>query len=203
MANVKRVRLAGRETQKKRRGLDPKKDFEKPTRKEPEQISAEELQATSNAAAEMPARIVNGFMAVNFVRFHPEVEKDKRSFGLEFSIELTDDHLDYLPKKVHDGWDDIEARGYKRVDLVGIPMQRFDLCLVPDDKETDLSTDAPIEKVVLSVIEDKGTGDAKDIIRLSFRLVCDLTQTVERFACRNFGNTVWLRTTAVQGELNL
>lgn len=202
MAHVRSVRLAGRETSKKRSGrqLDEKKDFNEATRKEPEQISAAELEAHKEIE-KMPSQIRDGLISVTFVKPHLDVEKDKRTAALELSLELTEDHLDYLPKRVQQAWEAIESDLYKRLDITRINAHHFELRLVADDKESDLEANALVEKVTLSVIEDKGTGDAKDIIRLSFRLVCDLTQNVERFACRHFGKTVWLKMQACQGEL--
>ncbi len=192
MGSVRQVRAA--------RGLDPKKDFDKPTRKEPEQLSDDALVA-DNPAAEMPSQIRNGFMAVNYVKPHFDVDKDKRTAALEFSLELTEGHRSVLPNKLLKEWDYISKGTCKLLDVIGVGAQHFDLRLAPDDKESDLEDNVLIEKIRLQVIENKGTGDAKDIIRLSFRLVCDLTQNVERFACRNFGKTVWLKMQACQGEL--
>lgn len=202
MGSVRQVRLAGRSTSKKRstRALDPKKDFDTPTRKEPEQLSAEDLKAHS-AIAQMPSTIRNGFMSANFVKPHLDVDKDKRTAALEFSLELTEEHRSILPNKLLREWDHIAEGTCKLLDVIGVGAQHFDLRLAPDDDESDLEENAPIEKIRLQVIEDKGTGDAKDIIRLSFRLVCELTQNVERFACRNYGSTVWLKMFACQGEL--
>lgn len=201
MAHLRRVRLAGRETSKKRstRQLDPKKDFSGPTRKEPEQLSAKDLEA-HNELAQMPSQIRNGFMSVNFVKPHLDVDKDNRTAALEFSLELTDEHRSLLPKKVVEEWDHIKQGNNELLDVVGVGAQHAEISLSPDE-EVDLEENVPIERIRLQVIEAKGTGDAKDIIRLSFRLVCDLTQNVERFACRNFGKTVWLKLQACQGEL--
>lgn len=208
MAGMRTVRLAGRETAKKRtrrsegRVLDQKQDFEQPTRT-PEQTSDPNLQAQTQEAPnqETVPRIVKGFMAVAYVKPHFEVDKDVRTCALEFSLELTTDHIDHLPKRVADAYEVILDSGYKKLELIKVPAQHFDARLAVDDKESDLALDAPVEKVVLSVVEDTGTGDAKDIVRLQFRLVCELTQTVERFACRNFGNTIWLKLEKVQGEI--
>jgi hypothetical protein len=140
-------------------------------------------------------------MSVNFVKPHLDVAKDKRTAALEFSLELTEDHRSLLPKKVVEEWDHIKQGNNELLDVVNVGAQHLDLRLAPDDDETDLEDNAPVERIRLQVIEAKGTGDAKDIIRLSFRLVCDLTQNVERFACRNFGKTVWIKLQACQGEL--
>jgi hypothetical protein len=203
MGSVRQVRLAGRSTTKKRstksHGLDPKKDFSEPTHKEPEQMTAEELKA-HNELAEMPSTIVKGFMAASYVKPHFDVEKDDRTAALEFSLELTDNHRSLLPKKVVEEWDHIKQGNNELLDVVNVGAQHVEVSLDPGD-EVDLEENVPIERIRLQVIETKGTGDAKDIIRLSFRLVCDLTQDVERFACRNFGKTVWLKMQACQGEL--
>jgi hypothetical protein len=203
MARVRQVRLAGRETAKKRapRKLDPKADFNEPTKKnpeEPEQLVAEELQTEP---AEMPSRIVNGFMAVNFVRPHFEIEKDNRSVALEFSLELTNDHRSLLPAKILNEWEHIEEGTCRLSEVIGVGTQRFDLRLAPDDEESDLEQDSPVQKIRLQVIEDKGSGASKDIIRLSFRMLCDLTPVVEKFACRNFGGVIWLKMDQIQSEL--
>jgi hypothetical protein len=201
---VRQVGLVGRDTTKKRstQKLDPNADFEEPVRTEPEQLSAEELEAENEEKRE-PTRIINGFMAINYVKPHFDIEKDKRSVAMEFSVELTEDHRDLLPDSVVSEWRHIEEGTCRLSEVSGVGAQSFDLRLAPDGAETELQDSAPIEKIRLQVIEDKGTGDAKDIIRLSFRLVCALNPTVERFACRHYGSTIWLKMGDVQGTLPL
>lgn len=200
MSKPNMARLAGRETGRRATSGSKPKTVRATAAIDPEQLSHEDL-AAENPTAEMPDMVRNGRMAVNYVKPHFDIDKDKRTVALEFSLELTEAHRGVLPLRIHDAWEDLVARGYPRIDVAGISAQKVDIRLAPDDKESDLAGDAIIESVSLATIEDKGTGDAKNVVRLKFRVGFDLTQTVERFACRNFGNTVWLKMVALQGEL--
>lgn len=201
---TKLKQLAGRETEPVRRQASQRSTSagrSKPEAQPAEQVTAAELRA-NNPTAEMPSMVRNGLMAVTYLRPHFDVDKDERTCSLEFSVELTADHEGVIPKRMAEGWEDVEHRGYKRIDVPGVPMQLVDIRLAPDDKKSDLHLNGVVEKVSISKIEDKGTGESKDVVRLSFRTMFDLTQTVEQFACRHFGKTVWIRLAPVQGELN-
>ena len=175
--------------------LDPKDDSDKPI-----QIEAEEL-AADNPTAELPSLVRNGMLSINFQKPHFEVEKDARSVSLAMSLELIGDHRKLLPRQILEAWDDVNSRGYKRIDVLNVPAHFVDLRLTPDQDSSDLCGNAVVEKVVISAIEDDGSGETKDIVRLQFRLKFDLTQEVERFACWQFGKIVWLKAQPVQGEL--
>lgn len=117
MGNVRRVRLAGRET-KKRRALDPKKDFNSPTRTDPreaEQLTNEQL-AADNPAAEMPVMVKNGRMAVTYVKPHFDCDKnDKRTVEFEISVPLNKQLAELVPTKMREEWEYLVRRGNKNM----------------------------------------------------------------------------------------
>jgi hypothetical protein len=87
--------------------------------------------------------------------------------------------------------------------LSDVPAQNIELGLSSEKHGTDLDLKgAWIEKASLAVIEEKGSGEAVEVIRFSFRAGADIDEPgVERFACRHFGKTVWLKMVSVQGRL--
>lgn len=167
------------------------------------QIAAPELQA-ENPIEKLPTTIQNGRIAVNYLKPHFEHDSktDTRTVGLELSLELLSQHENHIPKEILTWWEAIKGGGVKSMSLLGIPLQYVELGIAPEGDDRDLEIKAaPIQKAALAVIESTGSGEAFETIRLTFRVVCDLDSEIEKFACRNFGKTLWLKLQAVQGNL--
>lgn len=205
MEPVRGVRstLAGRETGKRRAPRKPKsEEAGKPATETAEQLTNEQL-AADNPTAEMPVMVKNGRMAVNYVKPHFECDKDDtRSVGFELSFPLQKEHERYVPKEIREAWDILKQGNVKALALMSVGSQFVELGLASEGDDRDLEIkNAAIEKVQLASIEEKGTGEATEVIRLSFRVMAELDDDVERFACRHFGKTIWVKMEAVQGSL--
>ena len=138
--------------------------------------------------------VVNERILTHYVK--PRFSKTKagdRTIGLEFSFWLTDEHEELIPKVVREGRKFMARKGMKRLDLIDVPPQFAKFWLTSDDKEEALTLPAArVTHVSLSVIEQKGAGQAQKIIRLSFRLEVKMTADVGRFAEWNYGEALWL-----------
>jgi hypothetical protein len=137
------------------------------------------------------------------VRPHFTRDKDdNRYVALEFSLQLGDEHEKVLPKSIINEWELMKEGGRKGIELSDLGLFGFSIGLAPTGDDLDLEiTAAPLESVKLMAIEDKGTGEAKDIIRLQFRASVELNADLEKFACRHFGKQIWLKMQETQGTL--
>lgn len=163
-----------------------------------------ESKAGKHEQEEMPAAIVKGRVAVNFLRPHFEYDAklDKRTVGIELSMELRDEHETFVPKEVKKFWQVVKHGGVKSLSLTEIGLQYIELGLAPEGDDRDLELKAAeIEKAALTVVEEKGSGESTEVIRFSFRVIAVLDPDLEKFACRHFGKTMWLKMQAVQGSL--
>jgi hypothetical protein len=157
-----------------------------------------------NEQEKLPPAIKNGRAAVNFLRPHFDYDSklEKRSVALEISFELREEHERFVPKEIKHWWDAMLEGGAKSITITGVPIQHIELGLAPEKDDRDLELKAAmIEKAAIAVVEEKGSGEATEVIRLTLRASVDLEAEVERFACRHFGKTIWMKMTAVQGKL--
>lgn len=160
--------------------------------------------AAENELEKLPPAIQHGRFAVNYLRphFEHDAKTDSRTVGLELSFELREEHEKVIPKEIKAWWEQVKNGGVKSIALLGVPMQYVELGIAPEGEDRDLEIKAaPINKVSLAVVEEKGSGEATEVIRLSFRVLCDLDNEIERFACRNFGKVLWLRMKPVQESM--
>jgi hypothetical protein len=172
--------------------LDPVKDFETPTRKKPE--AAKEQAELLKVPATAPKLIVKDRMAIRYLRpIFDKTKKGKLTVALKFSLPITEEHMDVLPKIMHDGWQIISKRGRKRLDLIDVPPQRVAFYLASDIGEEALVMPAAlVSHVAYAVVQKKGEGEAKKVIRLSFRLQVPVSQEVEHFAVHNVDADFWM-----------
>ncbi|HVI07020.1 MAG TPA: hypothetical protein VND65_01875 [Candidatus Binatia bacterium] len=157
-----------------------------------------------NEQEKLPPAMKNGRAAVNFLRAHFEYDakEDKRYVYLEISLELREEHGKFVPKEIKHWWEAMQEGGAKTIANIDVPYQYIELGLAPESHGTDLEIKgAWIEKAALAVVEEKGAGQAVDVIRFTFRAGTDLDSDVEKFACRHFGKTVWMKMRPVQGQL--
>lgn len=167
-------------------------------------LPPEEEKEKENEQEKLPPAIVKGRTAVNFLRphFEHDAKLDKRTVGIELSLELRDEHERFVPSEVKRFWEVVKHGGVKSIALTGIGLQYIELGLAPEGDDRDLELKAAeIEKASLTVVEEKGSGEATEVIRFSFRVIAVLDAELEKFACRHFGKTMWLKMEAVQGVL--
>jgi hypothetical protein len=159
-----------------------------------------------NELEKMPPAIVKGRVAVNFLRphFEHDAKLDKRFVGLELSFELRDEHETFVPAEVKRFWEIVKRGGVKSIAMTEIPLQEIELGIAPEGDDRDLEIKmAQVEKASLTVVEQSGSGQDTEVIRFTFRVKAVLDAELEKFACRHFGKTMWLKMYTVQGSLSL
>ncbi len=177
----------------KKQGLDPVEDFDTPVRQQPL------IPGTDKPA--IPSAVRGRMMMCTYVKPHYALTKDDRLVGLEISFPLTDEHRDLLPKSVCDEWNHLKRSSSKRIVNIDVPAQTVEIRFAPDD-DVELSlSGAMIARATLSVIQEKGTGAAKKVIRFSFQIISDVMKNVCTFADNQFGKVVWIQMANTQGEL--
>lgn len=179
--------------------LDPVKDFEEP-------VQRELIQEEQDENADVPA-VKKGYAVASFVKPHLERDKDDKAFiAFELSFPLLEEHekKNILPARIVEGWKALVKHGLDKVSIPNVPPQVVELALAPDAiaKQTCLKLEfAEIERANVSVLEEKGSGKSKEVIRLTFRAKCELDNESMRFARLHFGHDVWLKLKQVQGDL--
>ena len=152
--------------------------------------------------AEPQPTVEHNRMYAKFVKAHPILEDDERFLGFELSFALTEDHRGILPSVVEDQWDHV-ARGHvKRSDVIGIAPCTIEIALVADSDEGSIVIQqASIARATLSVIEEKGSGEAKKVLRFSFRALAPVTKQVALFAAYHFSDMVWIKFSEIQTSM--
>jgi hypothetical protein len=171
------------------RPLDPKEDFDQPTKKE----------AEGSLIAEQPPQpaVVGSRIKAHYLKpIFSKTTKGERLLAMHMTFPLTEEHTgdSLLPKSVCEGWGFISKHGRKRLDLVGIPGQKATFYLTPDIDDAKLVLPAAkVINVSLAVVQKKGEGEAQKVIRLSFRLQVPVSHEVAKFAELNYGNDFWIK----------
>jgi len=169
----------------------------------------EALKADNPAAApETPKPVRNGHLQAAYVLPHYRIHKDMgQVVEMEFSFPLTADHKGELPDGVEDAWKFIDKKNYPSIDVDGIPPQTLTVRKAPDMGKDDYMLhlkDAYVIKAKLKKVTEKGKGHTKQVLRFSFRILCEVTEPdVCKFADRQFGKDVWLEMADTQGKLKL
>ena len=171
--------------------LDQAADFDTPTRKEPEA-----QQAHGSLLAEQPPKpkVVGDRFEVFYLKpIFAKTPKGDITVSLAITLPLEDSHDGLLPKIIHDGYRDITKKGRKGMTFTELPGQHAMFFLTSDIPEESLVL--PAAKMInasLALIQRKGEGEARKVIRLSFRLQVRLSKEVAHFAEQNLGNNFWL-----------
>lgn len=151
---------------------------------------------------EIPKPVRNGKMMAHFVRviLH-RTRDDEALISYEVSFPLTPEHEDLLPIQVQAAWKALKRGNIKRIDVDGIAPQTVAIAQVPDDKDDLTIIAASITHARLSIVKEKGTGKAKEVVRYSFRIETERMSEVNRFALAHDGETVWLSAKETQASL--
>jgi hypothetical protein len=169
-----------------------------------EQEEQLELSGATTIEAELPKQVQNGMILATMLK--PDFEEgkdDKRFVGVALSFQLTDEHWDMLPDKILDAWKFVNKGGTKRIDIIDIPPQSLEVGFAPD---TAVEIEIPwtdIRKASISMIEETGKGEAKEIIRFKFVAFSEVESSVVRFCSKYFGKAVWIKLEKSQVELPL
>jgi hypothetical protein len=181
--------------------LDAVKDFDTPTRKEPEQ------QTLVDAKSETPQMVRNGYLAAEFVKPHTERDKNDKAFvAIEISFPLLEEHrlARVLPSRVIEVWDGLVDLGVDNISVDNVPAQVVELALAPDAIEKATCLKLPFAEIThgkIQVKEARGEGKAKDQTVLSFRVKVEWDIETWRFTGRHFGHTLWVKMQVAQGSL--
>lgn len=162
-----------------------------------------EIPGTQEAApAERPQVVRGDLMLAEFVKPHYTKDKEGQRFvELEFSFGLTREHAGKIPPQVEDAWKFIKRGINKTMGSIEIDPHVVAVHLAPDEKPEVSLLFASITHGALATIEEKGSGEAKDVIRFSFRVRTEVEGNVCEFADNQFGTAVWIRMQEAQGRL--
>lgn len=149
-------------------------------------------------ADEVPtAQVQEGMVLMRFVRLKPMVNKKSgaRFLGLELSAALTEESAALFGEAIEDRYriltDDAQL---KDLHLNGLETHLFDL-KEAKDTERGFAIHTPLqpERVSLAAVQQKGDGEERTVIRLSFvaPLIQDNTTCI--WACNAHGELVWVK----------
>ena len=179
--------------------LDPVKDFENPLNKK----AIEETRGSFLVKQPLrPTVVGNRFEAFFLKTTFSKTKEGRKLVSLRFTVPLEDEHIDVLPKIVADGYKDVKKKGRNKIGFNGIPGQSVHLHLSQDIKEDVLAM--PAAKFLnsrIDIIERKGEGEVRKVIRLGFTLQVEQSHEVRNFATENHGNTFWLNMADTEEEL--
>jgi hypothetical protein len=159
-------------------------------------------QATGSLVADNPPKpkVVGDRFEAFYLKPHfAKSPKGDLSVALAFSVALEKEHKELLPKIVAEAYHDVLKKGRKSMTLNGIPGQRVSVYLSHDSKgEILFLAAAKLTSASLALVERKGEGAARKVIRFSFRLQVPLpagskTDDVSYFAERNLQNSFWIK----------
>ena len=173
-----------------KRGINPldfDEDFSKPvTRQTP-------MGPLSVAQPNVPA-IANGRMQIYYDRPIFSRVKDHILVALQCSVPIEEGHADLLPKIIEDARKDVLKKGRTRINMNGsLPAQHAALYLSSDiDEELVTLAACKLVNVNVALIERKGEGTARTVVRLSFRLQAEFSRPLATFAEANLQNDFWL-----------
>jgi len=179
--------------------LDPLDDFDKGTKK-PE---APEVKGSLLVEQPPKPKVVGDRMAVFYLKpIFGKTPKGVITVSLVITVPLADEHADLLPKIIHDGYKDVLKKGRSALAFKDLPAQHAVFYLTSDmDEETLVLPAAKMLDAKLAVVQRKGEGSARKVIRLSFRLQVKLSREVTNFAEHNLQNNFWLTLKETQEDL--
>lgn len=146
--------------------------------------------------------VANGRMKVFYDKPHFSKYKDVVLIALQCTVPLTEKHLKLLPKIVADGYHDVNKKGRSRINFKDLPNQSVEFFLESERKGASLSLKAA--KIIganLAVIQRKGEGSARKVIRFAFRIQTEDSDTINTFATKNLANDFWVSMENTQEDL--
>jgi len=178
--------------------IDAVKDFDSPVKRDPPE-------AKGSLLVEQPPKptIVGDRMEVFYLKpLFGKTPKGDITVSLAITLPVEDEHDGLLPKIVHDGYRDVLKKARKAINFSELPGQRAEFYISSDAKEESLVL--PAAKMIntsLALIQRKGEGQSRQVVRLSFRLQVKLSREVAHFAENNLQNSFWLKLSESQEEL--
>jgi hypothetical protein len=190
--------------------LDVVKDFDSPVRDAKaaaanddsipavKMVAGQPVTGTTTLLVHQPKRptvVGDRFEAFFLKPSFTKTKEGKKLVSLRFTVPLEDEHEELLPKIVHEGYKDVKKKGRAGMRFNGkIPGQAVDIYLSQDIAEEALTLPAAkFANSRIDIIERKGEGQARQVIRLSFTLQVEQSHEVRNFASENHGNNFWLQ----------
>lgn len=179
-----------------KRGVGPKPDSED-TNKKPDGETSQATEAKgSSLLVEQPPKpkVVGDRMEVFYLKpVFTKTPKGDILVAVAITVPIDKEHEELLPKIIADGYKDLLKRGRSTIGFKELPGQRAEFYLSQDIKEETLVL--PAAKMInasLALVQRKGEGSARKVVRLSFRLQVKLSREVANFAEHNLQNSFWL-----------
>lgn len=181
--------------------LDAAEDFDTPAKVEPEGDAQAPLIADSEIPVKEIIAVENDRIFVTFVAPHFDTDKDgARTLDLEFSFPVVEAHKGHLPERVERAYEYVLSGEAKRVDVLGIDEQTFDLFETPKSKKPTLhEAECRVLRPVVSAVEETGKGKTRRVIRFVFRFSVPFPH--HKFAVENYGKEYWLEMVDTQAKL--
>ena len=151
---------------------------------------------------ELPAaQIQDGMALMRFVRLKPMVNKKSgaRYLGLELSVALTEESAGLFGSAVEDRYAILNDHQLKDLHLNGMETHVLDLKTA--DGGFDLHTPLVPERVSLAAVQQKGDGEERRVIRLSFVAPVLQDDKLCVWACKTHGELVWVKMAEQQASL--
>lgn len=183
--------------------IDSVSDFDKPVTRSMVKKDAPEPKGSLLADNPPAPKIVGDRMEVFYLKpIFGKTPKGDITVSLAITLPVEEDHDGLLPKIVHDGYKDILKKARKAINFSELPGQRAEFYISSDAKEESLVL--PAAKMLstsLALIQRKGEGEARKVVRLSFRLQVKLSREVAHFAENNLQNSFWMKLSETQEQL--
>lgn len=186
--------------------LDPVEDFEKPVKTGEEAVAElDKPKAKGSLLADNPPKptVANGRMKVFYDKPFTTKVKDKILIALACTVVLEKEHDELLPKIIADAHRDMR-KGRTRINLTDIPAQSVSFFL----ESTTPADEALIEieacrmiNTNLAIVQRKGEGSTRSVVRLSFRLQTVREAHLVEWASLNLANDHWIELSESQGTL--
>lgn len=138
--------------------------------------------------------IVNDHMAAQYMGLSlSRDQKGEKLCSLEFSLQLTDDHADYVPEKAATAYTWLLLTDNKESKLNHVPSQTVDIFEEPKAKKPMLHiVGAAVEKASVTMIEESGKGKSRKVVRFVFRLKVERDEKTIDFAAWNDEREFWI-----------
>lgn len=180
------------------RPIDPLEDFDKPVTKQTP------MNAEGSLLVKQPESpsVVNDRMKMFYAKPNYSKYKDTIVISLQMSVPLTKEHLNLIPKQIADGFHDINKKGRSRINFKDLPNQAVEFFLDAESKRPALKLGATkLAGANLAIVERKGEGTARKVIRWAFQIQAEHSDALETFSGLNLENDFWITMEDSQKEL--
>jgi hypothetical protein len=150
--------------------------------------------------------IQDGMVLMRFVKVVPQRDKrtQKRALHLHLSCGLNDQAVEHFGQAIADYYAMLrDDAGIGDLHIANGSLYTMDLketAEAPNAKE-GLHKQVVAQKISLTAVQQKGEGEARTVIRLSFVAPIEQSDTLSAWACNTHGELVWVSMRESQGRL--